>query len=130
MRPHLNLRALCAMTALGALCLATSLAVLPGTAQSDDTTGTGSAHAAVAADITPGKSRLNVLAGLRAAVNGRVGSGLAGRRALLSYIDALLAIGQESAVANPDVPFAILPATLLAMVLAGTPEAGLPAVAV
>jgi hypothetical protein len=51
-------------------------------------------------------------------------------RALLSYIDALLAIGQESAAAHPDVPFAIMPATLLAMVLAGTPEAGLPAVAV
>ena len=50
--------------------------------------------------------------------------------ALLSYIDALLAIGQESAAAHPDVPFAIMPATLLAMVLAGTPEAGLPAVAV
>ena len=83
MRPHLNLRALCAMAALGALCSAISLAVLPGTAQSDDTTGTPSAHAAVAADITPGKSRLNVLAGRRAAVNGRVRSGLAGRRALL-----------------------------------------------
>ena len=51
-------------------------------------------------------------------------------RALLSYVDALLAIGQESAAAHPDVPFAIMPATLLAMVLAGTPEAGLPAVAV
>jgi hypothetical protein len=50
--------------------------------------------------------------------------------ALLSYVDALLAIGQESALAQPDVPFAILPATLLAMVLAGTPEAGLPAAAV
>ena len=83
MRPHLNLRARGAVTALSALCLAISLAVLPGTAQSDDTTGTGSAHAAVAADITPGKSRLNVLAGRRAAVNGRVRSGLAGRRALL-----------------------------------------------
>ena len=52
------------------------------------------------------------------------------RPALLSYVDALLAIGQESAAAHPDVPFAIMPATLLAMVLAGTPEAGLPAVAV
>jgi hypothetical protein len=51
-------------------------------------------------------------------------------RELLSYIDALLAIGQESAAAHPEVPFAIMPATLLAMVLAGTPEAGLPAVAV
>ena len=50
--------------------------------------------------------------------------------ALLSYVDALLAIGQESAIAHPDVPFAIMPATLLAMVLAGTPEAGLPAAAV
>jgi hypothetical protein len=50
--------------------------------------------------------------------------------ALLSYVDALLAIGQESALAQPDVPFAIMPATLLAMVLAGTPEAGLPAAAV
>jgi rare lipoprotein A (peptidoglycan hydrolase) len=83
MRPHLNLRAVCAMTALGALCLAISLTVLPGTAQSDDTTGTAGAHAAVAADIAPGKSRLNVLAGRRAAVNGRVLSGAAGRPALL-----------------------------------------------
>ena len=31
-------------------------------------------------------------------------------RELLSYIDALLAIGQESAAAHPDVPFAIMPA--------------------
>ena len=49
---------------------------------------------------------------------------------LLTYIDSLLAIGQESAAAHPDVPFAIMPATLLAMVVAGTPEAGLPSVAV
>jgi len=51
-------------------------------------------------------------------------------RELLAYVDALLAIGQESAAAHPDVPFALMPATLLAMVLAGTPEAGLPAAAV
>jgi hypothetical protein len=51
-------------------------------------------------------------------------------RELLTYVDTLLAIGQESAAAHPDVPFAIMPATLLAMVLAGTPEAGLPAAAV
>ena len=51
-------------------------------------------------------------------------------RDLLAYVDALLAIGQESAAAHPDVPFAIMPATMLAMVLAGTPEAGLPTVAV
>jgi len=50
-------------------------------------------------------------------------------RELLAYVDALLAIGQESAAAHPDVPFAVMPATLLAMVLAGTPEAGLPAAA-
>jgi rare lipoprotein A len=71
MRPHLNLRARGAITALGALCLAILLSVLPGTAQSSDT------------DITPGKSRLNVLAGGRAAVNGHLRSGAAGRRALL-----------------------------------------------
>jgi rare lipoprotein A len=80
MRPHLNLRARGAMTALGALCLAISLSVLPGTAQSSDTNG---AHAAVAADITPGKSKLNVLAGRRAAVNGHLRSGSAGRPAVL-----------------------------------------------
>jgi hypothetical protein len=51
-------------------------------------------------------------------------------RELLGYIDALLAIGQESAAAHPELPVAIMPATLLAMILAGTPEAGLPSVAV
>ena len=76
MRPHLNLRARGAMLALGALCLAISLSVLPGTAQSSDT---NAAHAAVAADIAPGKSRLNVLAGRRAAVNGHLRSGNAGQ---------------------------------------------------
>jgi rare lipoprotein A len=83
MRPHLNLRARRALAALGALCFAMTLAVLPGTAQSDDTTGTTTAHAAVAADIRPGKSRLNVLAGRRASVNGAVATGAAGRRVLL-----------------------------------------------
>jgi len=80
MRPHLNLRACDAIVALGALCLAISLSVLPGTAQSSDT---NAAHAAVAADIAPGKSRLNVLAGRRAAVNGHLRSGNAGRPAVL-----------------------------------------------
>jgi predicted TIM-barrel fold metal-dependent hydrolase len=47
-------------------------------------------------------------------------------RALLGYVDALLAIAQESAAARPGVPFAVMPGTLLAMVLAGTPEAGVP----
>jgi predicted TIM-barrel fold metal-dependent hydrolase len=47
-------------------------------------------------------------------------------RALLGYVDALLAIAQESAAARPEAPFAMMPGTLLAMVLAGTPEAGVP----
>jgi peptidoglycan lytic transglycosylase len=80
MRPHLNLRARHAATALGALCLAISLAALPGTARSD---GTPAGHAAIAADIAPGKSRLDVLAGRQASVRGRVLSGAVGRPALL-----------------------------------------------
>jgi rare lipoprotein A len=80
MRPHLNLRARGAIKALGALCLAISPSVLPDTAQSDETTG---AQAAVATDIATGKTRLNVLAGRRAAVNGRLRSGSAGRPAVL-----------------------------------------------
>lgn len=80
MRPYLNLRARHAATALGALCLAITLVALPGTARSD---GTPAGHAAVAADIAPGKSRLDVLAGRRASVKGRVLSGAAGRRVLL-----------------------------------------------
>jgi peptidoglycan lytic transglycosylase len=80
MRPHLNLRARHAATALGALCLAIAPVALPGTARSDDTT---TAHSAIAADIAPGKSRLNVLAGRRASVRGRVLSGAGGRAALL-----------------------------------------------
>jgi rare lipoprotein A len=78
MRPHLNVRARSAAAALGALCLATSLAALPGTARSD-----ASARAAVAADIARGESRLDVLAGRRASVRGRVRTGAAGRPALL-----------------------------------------------
>jgi rare lipoprotein A len=80
MRPHLNSRARHAATALGALCLAMTFVVLPGTARSDDTP---SARGAIAADIAPGKSRLNVLAGRQASVRGRVLSGAAGRPALL-----------------------------------------------
>ena len=59
MRPHLNLRARHAAPALGAICLAVTPAVLPGTAVSAATTA---AHGAVAADIAPGKSRLNQVA--------------------------------------------------------------------
>lgn len=80
MRPHLNLRARHAATALGALCLAMTPVVLPGTARSDDA---ATAHSAIAADIAPGKSRLNVLAGRQASVRGRVLSGAAGKAVLL-----------------------------------------------
>jgi uncharacterized protein len=51
-------------------------------------------------------------------------------RELLSYVDELLAIAQENAAAHPDVPLAVMPAALLAMVVAGTSGAGLPAAAV
>jgi uncharacterized protein len=47
---------------------------------------------------------------------------------LLHYADALLTIAQENGRARPDVPFAVMPATLLAMVIAGTPEVGTPEV--
>jgi hypothetical protein len=50
--------------------------------------------------------------------------------ALLHYTDSLLEIAQENRAARPDVPYAAMPATLLAMVIAGTPEVGVPATAV
>ena len=40
----------------------------------------------------------------------------------------MLTIAQENGRARPDVPFAVMPATLLAMVIAGTPEVGTPEV--
>jgi uncharacterized protein len=55
--------------------------------------------------------------------DGNVGS-------LLRYADGLLAIAQENGIARPEMPFAMMPATLLAMVSAGTPEVGVPATAV
>ena len=51
-------------------------------------------------------------------------------RALLAYVDRLLAIGQEAAAADPETSFAAVPAALLALTLAGTPEAGVPDVPV
>jgi hypothetical protein len=71
-----------AAKALGAVCFATTLAVLPGTAQSDDDPET-SAEAARVADVAPGPSHLNVVAGHRATVTGHARPGLAGRRARL-----------------------------------------------
>jgi uncharacterized protein len=49
---------------------------------------------------------------------------------LLRYVDGLLTIAQENGRARPDVPFAVMPAALLAMVIAGTPEVGTPRAAV
>ena len=51
-------------------------------------------------------------------------------RELLAYADRLLEIGQEAAAAEPEKPFVAVPAALLALTLAGTPEAGVPDVPV
>jgi peptidoglycan lytic transglycosylase len=80
------MRAPGAIKALGALCFATTLAVLPNTASSDDTNGTdggASADTARVADVAPGRSQLNVLAGERATVTGHTDPAIAGRRVLL-----------------------------------------------
>jgi uncharacterized protein len=47
--------------------------------------------------------------------------------ALLHYVDRLLEIAQENLAADPETPRAIVPATLLAVTIAGTPSAGVPA---
>jgi rare lipoprotein A len=87
MRPSIDVRARGAVPALGAICLATTtLIVLPTVAQSDDsddTPGTVVAQAARVADVKPGHSRLNVIAGRRASVTGRTRPGIAGRPVLL-----------------------------------------------
>ena len=46
---------------------------------------------------------------------------------LLHYVDRLLEIAQENLAADPDKPRAIAPAALLAVTIAGTPTAGVPA---
>ncbi len=48
---------------------------------------------------------------------------------LLATADRVLSIGQEWAAARPDQPFAIAGAALAAMIVAGTPAAGVPDVA-
>ena len=87
MRPSVDVRARGAVPALGAICLATTtLIVLPTVAQSDDsdeTPGTVVAQTARVADVKPGHSRLNVIAGRRASVTGRTRPGIAGRPVLL-----------------------------------------------
>jgi rare lipoprotein A len=87
MRPSIDVRARGAVPTLGAICLATTtLIVLPTVAQSDDsddTPGTVVAQTARVADVKPGHSRLNVIAGRRASVTGRTRPGIAGRPVLL-----------------------------------------------
>ncbi|HEX2104227.1 MAG TPA: amidohydrolase family protein [Solirubrobacteraceae bacterium] len=46
---------------------------------------------------------------------------------LLHYVDRLLEIAQENLAADPETPRAMAPATLLAITIAGTPTAGVPA---
>ena len=73
MRPFIDMRAHRAVPVLGALCLtATTLTILPTTAHSDAT-------AARVADVQPGHSRLNVVAGRTASVTGRTSPAIAGR---------------------------------------------------
>jgi uncharacterized protein len=50
--------------------------------------------------------------------------------ALLHYVDGVLAIAQQNAAAEPERPYAAMPATVLAMTLAGTPNVGVPAAVV
>jgi rare lipoprotein A len=73
MRPFIDMRARRAVPVLGAICLATTtLTILPTSARSDAT-------AARVADVTPGHSRLNVVAGRTATVTGRTSPAIAGR---------------------------------------------------
>ncbi len=83
MRPQPKPRALRATTALAALSVITILAVPPGAAQSQSGGAQPVATTAAVADITPGPARLNVLAGRRARVSGRVAPGVAGKRVAL-----------------------------------------------
>jgi rare lipoprotein A len=86
MRPTNTVPARGATKALGVLCFATTLAVLPSTAQSEDdpdSNGNTAAQAARVADVTPGRSRLNVVSGGRATVTGRTRPAIAGRPVLL-----------------------------------------------
>jgi rare lipoprotein A len=79
MRPSIEVRARRAVPALGAICLATTtLIVLPSAAHSDATP-----TAARVADVTPGQSRLNVVAGRHASVTGRTRPAIPGRPVVL-----------------------------------------------
>jgi hypothetical protein len=46
---------------------------------------------------------------------------------VLHYVDRLLEIAQENLAADPESPRAMAPAALLAITIAGTPTAGVPA---
>ncbi|MEN3282573.1 MAG: rare lipoprotein [Solirubrobacteraceae bacterium] len=74
MRPSIDVRARRAVPALGAICLATTLIVVPSAARSDP---------ARAADVSTVHSRLNVIAGGRASVTGRTRAAIAGRPVVL-----------------------------------------------
>jgi rare lipoprotein A len=83
MRPFIEVRARRAMPALGAICFATAAIALPTPARSDDAPGAAVAQTARVADVTPGPSRLNVVAGRRASVTGQTRPALPGRPVLL-----------------------------------------------
>src|SRR5215211_4730418 len=84
MRPSIDVRARRAVPALGAICLATTTLIVPPTAarsdETEDPTGaTAVAQTARVADVTAGRSRLNVLARRRATVTGRAHPAISGR---------------------------------------------------
>ena len=83
MRPFIEVRARRAVPALGAIWFATTSIALPNAARSDDTPGPAVAQSARVADVTTGRSRLNVVAGRRASVTGRTRPAIAGRPVLL-----------------------------------------------
>jgi len=72
-------RVRCAVVALGAICLATTTLTLT----THPTAAPAQATAARVADITPGPSRLNVVAGRTATVTGRAHPAIPGRRVAL-----------------------------------------------
>jgi peptidoglycan lytic transglycosylase len=79
MRPFMDKRVRCAVPALGAICFATTTLTLT----THPTAAPGQATAARVADITPGPSRLNVVAGRTAKVSGRANPAMPGRHVAL-----------------------------------------------
>jgi rare lipoprotein A len=79
MRPFMDKRVRCAVPALGAICFATTTLTL----SMHPTAAPAQATAARVADITPGPSRLNVVAGRTATVTGRTNPAIPGRHVAL-----------------------------------------------